>query len=111
MLQHPEEEEQVAAARALWTLAFDSDVRKKIQVQEGCLEALQKLTTSERSSVRHMVKGALWVIADDRKPSEYEYAIFVPPSQSQCEIQIDLCFYWINYINNAVQCMLALLNW
>lgn len=67
MLQTSDDEEQLAAGKALWTLAFDDGVKQKIIEQPGCLEALEALTTSEKGTVRQTVKGALWVIKAGHK--------------------------------------------
>ena len=67
MLQYPDEEEQQAAIRVLWTLAFDDKIRDQIHHQEGCVEALEALAKSEVDGVRNAACGALWVINSHHK--------------------------------------------
>ena len=63
-------DEQRAAARAIWNLAFDEEVRKKIKDHPGLVEALEKLAkNSDDEQVRKSCKGALWVIQEKSRES------------------------------------------
>ena len=62
MLNYKDTGEQQAAARTLWTLAFDKDAKERIKEEEGCVEALEKLSESEEPGVKKAANGALWII-------------------------------------------------
>ena len=66
MLQSKKEDKQYTAARVLWTLCFDDDVKKQIEAEEGCVEALQELSNSENSGVKKQASGTLWKIQEEQ---------------------------------------------
>ncbi|CAH1783289.1 unnamed protein product [Owenia fusiformis] len=78
MLKSNDTEEQHWAARSLWTLAFDKDVRGEIKATDGCIETLEILKSSENSDVKRSALGALWVINEDSqaRPKAKEGADF-----------------------------------
>ncbi|XP_052786989.1 uncharacterized protein LOC128222153 isoform X2 [Mya arenaria] len=69
MLQHEDVREQSSAARVIWTLAFDKDVRKQFLNNEELMTILQKLTESTNKSVQTNASGALWVIKGENEIS------------------------------------------
>lgn len=72
MMEHNIEEEQYAASRTTWTLAFDKNVREKIISEPGCMESLDKLALNGCDKVRKTAKGALWVINDSATHNKEE---------------------------------------
>ena len=62
MMDYTDEEEQLVAARTIWNLSFDKDVKQKIVEEPGCLVALEKLKVSSNTNVKKMASGALWSI-------------------------------------------------
>ena len=75
MLQHDDVREQSSAARIIWTLSFDKDVRQKIKDFPELVPIIEKLTESTNKSLQTNTTGALWVIRGDndvsRETSEY----------------------------------------
>lgn len=76
MLQHDDVREQGAAARVVWTLAFDKDVRVKVLENTELISMLEKLTDSTNKSVQTNANGALWVLKGEndvsREASKYD---------------------------------------
>jgi len=69
MLQQDNVREQSSAARVIWTLAFDKDVRPKILENVEIMAALQKLSESTNKSVQNNAGGALWVLKGENEIS------------------------------------------
>lgn len=69
MLQHDDPKEQSTAAKCIWTLSFDKNVRQKIMEQEGLVSALELLAKSEHSEVKKNAQGALWIIKGENDPT------------------------------------------
>ena len=65
MMQYKDEEEQLVAAKTVWTLSFDPTVKQRLVEDEGCLQALETLAISENRGVKKMAQGALWKIKED----------------------------------------------
>ena len=84
MLQHDDVREQSSAARIIWTLSFDKDVRQKIKDFPELVPILEKLTESTNKSLQNNASGALWVIRGDndvtKESSKYFtlYSIITP---------------------------------
>ena len=70
MLQHDDVREQSSAARIIWTLSFDKDVRQKINDFPELVPTLEKLTESTNKSLQTNTTGALWVIRGDNDVSK-----------------------------------------
>ena len=70
MLQHDDVREQSSAARIIWTLSFDKDVRQKINEFPELVPTLGKLTESTNKSLQTNTMGALWVIRGDNDVSK-----------------------------------------
>ena len=70
MLDSSRAHEQEAAAKALWTMAFDEETRATIKDEPGCVAALERLEESEKKGVKRNVNGALWVILERTPKSE-----------------------------------------
>ncbi|XP_077984441.1 uncharacterized protein LOC144439064 isoform X2 [Glandiceps talaboti] len=59
--------EQRLAATAIWTLAFHKDNKVRIRKEEGCIEALKRLQSSDDKSLSKACNGALWELREDDK--------------------------------------------
>ena len=64
MMNDDDLEEQAAATKAIWTLAFDKSARERIRAEDGCVAALEALQKSEDPTVKRHADGALWVIME-----------------------------------------------
>ena len=62
MLKSTDQQEQKAAAKAIWTLSFDKDARERIKEEPDCVETLEELQNCEYTSVKKQASGALWII-------------------------------------------------
>lgn len=69
MLQNEDVREQGSAARVIWTLAFDKNVRQKILENTEVISTLEKLCDSTNKSVQTNANGALWVIKGENEVS------------------------------------------
>ncbi|XP_052267989.1 uncharacterized protein LOC127869450 isoform X1 [Dreissena polymorpha] len=69
MLKHEDVREQSSAARIVWTLAFDKDVRQKLVENEELMTLLKKLGDSTNKSLQTNANGALWVIKGENEVS------------------------------------------
>ena len=69
MMQYTDVDEQCSAARALWSMSFDQEVKQKIVEEPQCVETLEKLANSEAAHVRKAAKGALWKLEDKAEKS------------------------------------------
>jgi len=56
------EEEEIAGANVLWTLAFDHENRQQMRMDDQCMKALTKLKDSGSKNVQKVASGALWEI-------------------------------------------------
>ena len=72
MLGAKSEEKQYTAARLLWTLSFDEDVKQRIIAEPGCVDALNELTASQNSGVKKQASGTLWKIQEDQNKKSVE---------------------------------------
>lgn len=60
-------EEQIAACKGLWILAFNETNKNLIAGQADCMQGLQKLCRSDNDSLRREAEGALWAIEGEKK--------------------------------------------
>ncbi|XP_064596403.1 uncharacterized protein LOC135463013 [Liolophura sinensis] len=65
MLQHDDIREESMAARAIWTLSFDKNVRQKILEMTELIDMLEKMTQSPDENLSKSCIGALWVIREE----------------------------------------------
>jgi hypothetical protein len=56
------DEESIAAANALWVLAFDEENKREIKKNDACMELLRKLKDSSNKKAKKAASGALWEI-------------------------------------------------
>jgi hypothetical protein len=63
------EEEKIAAAEALWVLAFDEENRQEIKSNDSCMELLHGLKESSNDKVKRAASGALWEIEGKQQHS------------------------------------------
>ena len=78
MLQHDDVREQGSAARVIWTLAFDKDVRVKLLEHTELITTLEKLCDSTNKSVQTNTNGALWVIKGENEVSREASKLELP---------------------------------
>ena len=62
------------AARTIWNLSFDADVKQKIIEEPGCVSAIEKLANSKNQGVKKMAKGAMWKIKGETHKREVAFA-------------------------------------
>ena len=70
MLESKVEEKQYSAARVLWTLSFDQEVKQSIEQEPGAMENLERLANSTNSGVKKMASGTLWKIRENTNKRE-----------------------------------------
>ena len=79
-------EDQMCAAKAVWTLSFEDTSRVLIKKEPGCIEALEKLQKSSDPKVRTQADGALWVIMEK------------DAGRTGMGCDVTSCIHW--YVNN-----------
>lgn len=89
MLQHDDVREQSSAARIIWTLSFDKDVRQKIHEFPELVPTLEKLTESTNKSLQTNTTGALWVIRGDNDVSKESR-----PKSAKSKSHVFLSYSW-----------------
>lgn len=89
MLQHEDVREQSSAARIVWTLSFDKDVRQKLIESKDLISALEKLTESTNKSVQQNANGSLWIIKGENDISRE-----AKPKGKPTNIHVFLSYSW-----------------
>lgn len=92
MLQHDDVREQSSAARIIWTLSFDKDVRQKIKDFPELVPILEKLTESTNKSLQTNTTGALWVIRGDNDVSRETNT--ERPKSAKSKTHVFLSYSW-----------------
>ena len=66
MMKYEEDaEEQFAAARAIWALAFEDQIKPRIMEEPECMATLELLKENGQGGrVRRAAEGAIWIIKD-----------------------------------------------
>ena len=93
MLQAKDDKKQFAAARLLWTLSFDAQVKQQIIDQPDCVDALTTCSQSDNSGVKKQANGVLWKLKEDEnKKTEEE----VSKDMKKEEGHIMISYNWDN---------------
>ncbi|KAK3746538.1 hypothetical protein QZH41_019863 [Actinostola sp. cb2023] len=92
------EEEEIAGANVLWTLAFDHENRQQMRRDDQCMKALTKLKDSGSKNVQKVASGALWEIE-----GKHNYSIsacrdckptFFPGSKQATKNHVMISYQW-----------------